>query len=129
MQEIVSRVKKDTGYLMEFTPKVERAVDGVPTNQGLTGGVGRDADSWKILAKYDQYGGYITKNGYKVKNRVFYDLKTKKPIENPKTTLLIKINNEVVEHQEGEEENLEMQLAKKQFEEKKKDKKDKKDKK
>ena len=118
VNKFVDLVKEETGVIMENSEKVERAVYGSASNQGLTGGVGQDASAQEILAKYDQLGGYITKNTYKVKNGVFYDKETKQPVENPEITLLIKVNGEVVEQPEGAPESLEVKVAKKQHKEK-----------
>ena len=118
INKFVDLVKEETGVIMENSEKVERAVYGSASNQGLTGGVGQDASAQEILAKYDQLGGYITKNTYKVKNGVFYDKETKQPVENPEITLLIKVNGEVVEQPEGAPESLEVKVAKKQHKEK-----------
>ena len=117
--KFIDLVKKELGFLMENHIKVSRAVYGMATSKGLVDGVGENASPEIILAKYDEIGGFITKNGYKVKNRTFFDPKTKKPVENPKIVLLIKMNGEFVEHEEGADESFEIKVAKKQFEEKK----------
>ncbi len=122
-QKFVDFVRNKLGFIMENQDKVSRAVFGSASNRGLIGGVGEEASAIQILAKYDELGGYITKDGYKVKNGIFFDSKTKVPIEPNKTTLLIRVNGEFVEHTEGEEETLELKLTKKQHKEKEKSKK------
>lgn len=116
----VDKVKEELGFVMEYPEKVSKAVFGVSTNKGLTGGVGYDASAKVILAKYDELNGYITQNGYKVKNRTFFDTLTKKPVLNPDVVLLIRVNGELVEHREGEKETPEIQIAKRQVKEEKK---------
>lgn len=117
-QKFLDLVKKEIGVVMENSGKLERAVYGTATNQGLVGGVGVDASAEEILAKYDQLGGYITKNTYKVKNGVFYDKVTKKPVSKPEIVYLIRVNGETIEQPEGAPETLEIKIAKKQHEEK-----------
>lgn len=118
-QPSINKVLKALGFKMENQEKVTRAVFGVSTNKGLINGVGEDASASQILARYDELHGYITKDGYKVKNRAFFDKLTKKPINKPKIVYIININGEFVEHEEGTVETLEMQLAKKQIKERK----------
>lgn len=119
-QKFIDAVLEKFGVRMENTDKVSRAIYGTATGKGLVGGVGEDALVEAILAKYDEIGGYITKDGFKVKNGVFYDRKTRQPVEAKKIVLLIKMNGEVVEHIEGEEESLEIKITKKQVKEKRK---------
>lgn len=126
-QKFINFVKKELGFVMENVNKVSRAVYGTATNQGLVGGVGVNASAKEILANYDQLNGYITKEGYKVKNRAFFDAITKKPVAKPKIVFIIKMNGEFVEHEEGTKESLELQVAKKQHEEKQGKDKDKKE--
>ena len=113
-QKFIDAVLEKFGVRMENTDKLSRAVYGTSTSAGLVGGVGEDATPEVILAKYDEVGGYITKDGFKVKNGLFFDRKTKQPVEAKKIVLLIKMNGEVVEHTEGEAESLEIKVAKKQ---------------
>lgn len=115
-QKFVELVLEKTGFTMEYKPKVDRAVFGSAGRDGLYGGVGEKATAEEILAKYDQLGGYITKDGYKVKNGVFFNKNSdeKEPVKNPDVVLLVTVNGETVEHREGEEETLELKLAKKQ---------------
>lgn len=124
-QKFIDAVLEKFGVRMENTDKVSRAVYGTSTSQGLVGGVGEDASVEAILAKYDEIGGYISKDGFKVKNGIFFDKKTRQPVEAKKIVLLIKMNGEVIEHTEGEPESLEIKVAKKQAKEGKKKKEDK----
>lgn len=110
------------GVLMVNNEKVERVVKGTSTSRGLVGGVGENASLDVVLAKYDQMLGYITKDGFKVKNGTFVD-RQGKPVATPKIVVLVKMNGEIVEHSEDEPETLEIKVAKqqvkKQLEEKK----------
>ena len=117
-QVFVDLVLKETGFKMEYLPKVQRAIYGIDTADGKKGGVGEDADAKTILAKYDELGGYITQKGYKVKGGAFYDRKRKKILDKPDIVLLIKVNGEVVEYREGDRASLELLLAMKQTQEK-----------
>lgn len=119
-EKFVNFVRDELGLTMENKDKVTRAVQGTATGRGLEGGVGEEASAVEILAKYDQIGGYITKDGYKVKNGIFFDSKTKKPLNPEKITLLVYVNGNWVENIEGEEETLEVKIAKKQMKESKK---------
>lgn len=119
--EIIDKVRGKTGYLMVNAGKAERAIFGSPTNQGLTGGVGEKADSFTILAKYDELMGFVTKDNYKVKNGQFYDKETKEVLKPKKVTLIIKMNGEFIEHTEGEDKSIELQVAMGQIEKSKKD--------
>jgi hypothetical protein len=114
IEEIVNNVEKATGYRMENEEKATRAIDGASTSQGLVGGVGRDAEPKVILAKYDQFGGYITIRGIKAKNGQFYDKQTKTPTLPEKALLLIRVNGELIEQVDGGEESLEVKIALKQ---------------
>ena len=116
-QKFIDLVREKLGFMMENREKVERVIYGTSTGHGLVGGVGIDASPEKILAKYDELNGYITKNGFKVKNRTFFDFRTKKPIENPQVIYLIKMNGEFREQPEDAEDSLEMKVAKKQAQE------------
>src|SRR3989304_6087792 len=100
IQEIQKKVEKETGVLMENLDKATRAVYGTATSAGLVGGIGIEAKAFSILAKYDELGGYMTKDGFKVKNRTFFDAKTKEPIEPKKVVLVIRVNGEWVEQEE-----------------------------
>ena len=110
-QPFIDAVEKAFGVVMVNEEKVGRAVFGMATSRGLVNGVGEGASPEIILAKYDQLHGYMTKGGYKVKHGTFGD-KNGKPIENPKTVLLIKVNGEVVSQEEGAPETPEVKIAK-----------------
>ena len=116
----IKKVLTELGFRMEYQDKVSRAVFGLSTAKGFVGGVGEDASASDILAAYDKIGGYITRKGYKVKNGCFFDAKTGFAVKEPKIILLIKMNGTYVEYQDGAEESLEMKVARKQFEEAKK---------
>ena len=120
-QKFIDLVLEKIGVRMENNDKISRAVFGTANGQGLVGGVGKDAKAEEVIAKYDEIGGYITKDGFKVKNGIFFDKKTKKSVDVKKITILVKMNGEYVEHVEGEEESLELKVAKKQAKEKKKE--------
>lgn len=111
VQKFIDAVEKEFGVLMVNVEKIERSVYGVPTSDGLKGGLGEEATPAQVLAKYDQYLGAIFKGAFKVKNGTFNEkgLPVKKPV-----VLLVRMNGEYVEHQEGEKESVEMQVAKKQ---------------
>ena len=115
----IDKVHSELGFVMENPEKVNRAVYGLATSKGLVGGVGENAKSRVILDKYDELGGYITKDGHKVKTGCFFDRKSSKSIENPVIILVISVNGEFVEQVEGEPETLEVKIAKKQEKEKK----------
>jgi hypothetical protein len=112
-QKFVDLVLNKTGVVMENEEKVVRAVDGTSTNNGLVGGVGRDAEPEVILAKYDYLHGYMTKDGLKVKNGCFYDSKTLQPAKNP-VVFLVSVNGEIVEQKETEVAPVTVEIAKKQ---------------
>jgi len=118
--KFIDKVLEATGFQMVNENKVERAVYGDPTNKGLEGGVGEDADAETILAKYDQLHGFIKKGGYKVKHGTFFDPNVKRPavkaVTPTKIVVLVKMNGEYVEHELGTEETLEMKIAKEQIE-------------
>lgn len=119
MEKIIEKVKKELGIVMVNADKVDRAVLGVATGKGRVGGVGEDAPSEVVLAKYDLMHGFTTKDGYKVKHGTFVNLKTGEPVKNPKIVLLIKVNGNLVEQAEDAPESLEVKIAKKQTKEKK----------
>src|SRR3990167_672959 len=110
----VDKVLSELGFVMENSEKVNRAVFGLATSRGLVGGVGENAEARVILDKYDELGGYITKDGHKVKNGCFFDRKNHKSVEKPIVVLVIRVNGEFVEQVEGEPETLEVKIAKKQ---------------
>lgn len=114
METFVEAVKKEFGVVMENQEKVDRAINGMATSKGRVDGVGLEATPEVILAKYDQLGGYITKDGFKVKNGCFVDSKTKQPVKKP-LVLLIRMNGEIIEQVEGESESLEVKVAKQQM--------------
>lgn len=117
VQPFIEKVLNETGFLMVNSDKVVRAIYGMERGQDRIGGVGEEASSAVILAKYDEYNGFITKNGYKVKNRAFFHPKTKQPIEKPKIVFLIRVNDKMREWEEGTAESPEIQIAKRDVQE------------
>ena len=112
VQEIIDRVFQETGFRMENLTKVERTVYGMATSKGLIDGTGEEADSATILAKYDQYGGYITQDGVKVKSGCFYDRKTRRAAVKPEVVRIVRVNGEFVEVKADETgESLEVKVA------------------
>jgi hypothetical protein len=74
--------KTINGFVLENDEKVYRAIYGSSVSKGkMLGGLLNDkglTDPDKIedidlLAEYDRLGGFITKDGNKVKNGCFYD--------------------------------------------------------
>ncbi|HEX9804231.1 MAG TPA: hypothetical protein VGA67_00965, partial [Candidatus Dojkabacteria bacterium] len=73
---------KIKGFELVNEDKVDRVINGTIGKGGiLVGGLGADAPEELILAHYDKFGGFIRKNGQKVQNGSFWDLKLKKPKE------------------------------------------------
>lgn len=123
MSKYIDLVLEKLGFRMMNEDKVERVINGMATSRGLIDGVGEDASPEVILAKYDAYHGYITKNGYKVKQGLFYDQKTYNhgkgscvPVNPKGVVLLIQVNGEFVEFKESDEKTPEVQVAMKQHE-------------
>lgn len=84
-------------FTLQNPDKIERAINGTLSAQGLPkGGVGPD-DPAAIIAEYDRLGGHITKGTYKVKPGSFYDFKNKKVFATPKPKLVFRIEGEDVE--------------------------------
>lgn len=97
------------GYKLENHVKVERAINGTPlSGGGVQGGVGEDGN---ILAEYDKLGGYITKNGRKVKTGSFFNFEKQEARKKPEVFFVVKVGDEVVEVAEGEPLPIEVQAA------------------
>jgi len=72
------------GFECSNDEKLERAINGSMSSRGqLANGVGKDASDEAKLAAYDRLGGLITKDGRKVKNGSFWDIKNNCPKEEP----------------------------------------------
>lgn len=105
--------------------KVDRALNGAQqADSTRVGGVGnlayKDGEVWKregeelsekevvslefaLLAEYDRLGGLVKKGTDKVKTGSFYNIKSRKPHENPVATFVFMINGREVEVKDGEE--------------------------
>ena len=117
--KFVDLVEKELGIKMINEEKVTRVIYGIATSKGLIDGLGEDATPEDILAKYDSYHGYMTKDRYKVKHGTFYDEKTKR-FAKKQIVLLIKMNGEYVEQEEDAPESLEIKVAKRAYKKSKK---------
>lgn len=95
------------GYDLSNPEKLERALHGtIVTGGNKVGGVAREDgtfDDDALLAEYDKLGGLITKGTDKVKTGSFYDFANKKPFANPKVIFTYRVNDKVVEVEEGVE--------------------------
>lgn len=112
-------------FVLENDEKVNRAVEGSMTRQGaLVNGIGKfevkppvvvdgkevklsekeqkEAYDKLLLAHYDKLGGYITKDGVKVKTGSFYDFKNKTPRFAPELTFIAEVEGELIEVTEDE---------------------------
>lgn len=95
---------KINGFVLENPDKIKRVIEGNEMRNGqLQGGLGEGAEPSLILAHYDKLGGYITKNGAKVRQGSFWDIKNKKPFEEPKVFLTYNVEGETVLVQDGVE--------------------------
>jgi hypothetical protein len=91
------------GFVLENLDKVNRAINGSITDKGrIVGGVGKDAKPEAILGEYDRLGGYITKDGEKVKNGSFYDYANKEVREKPEVLFVAEIDGDIVDVSEEE---------------------------
>jgi len=94
---------KVNGFILANEDKVNRAIYGYKTDKGsLIPGVGEDASPEQILSEYDRLGGFITKDGEKVKNGSFYDYQAKKTRTEPLVMFMTDIDGEIVEVSEEE---------------------------
>lgn len=113
------------GYELVNAEKVNRALNGFQKNDGtIIGGIGKGAyrvdGVWKredtdlnekeveelesaLLAEYDRLGGFIRKNGDKIKTGSFYNIKAKKPLAVPNIFYIYKVGSRFVEVPEGKE--------------------------
>ncbi len=63
--------------------KLDRAINGSPTQEGTKGGVGKDAEPAKILAAYDRLAGLVKVGNRKVKTGSFWNFKDDKAFKDP----------------------------------------------
>lgn len=89
------------GFKCENLSKLNRAAEAVGSN-----------DDAALLAEYDRIGGYITKNGEKVKTGSFYDFKAKAARKKPQIVFIYSVNGSLVEVPEGAELPGEVRAAK-----------------
>lgn len=90
--------KHINGFVLENGDKLERVVAGDMGRGGvLEGGLGEEAAPELVLAHYDKIGGLITKDGIKIKNGSFWDIKAKKPRVEPDVKYLFNIGGDIVE--------------------------------
>lgn len=90
-------------YLLSNEEKLSRAINGRVTRNGkMEGGVGADAPEEAILAEYDRLGGYISKDGLKVKTGSFYNFSEKAALETPAVTYVTEFEGEMIEVTEDE---------------------------
>ena len=92
-------------YVLENSSKLNRAIFGTVGADGkLEGGVGEDASEAEIIANYDKLGGFISKDGDKVRIGSFYDFERKSPRPKPEVVLTFRdLEGKVVEIEEGKE--------------------------
>jgi hypothetical protein len=94
-------------YTLENEDKVKRAIYGTDLDRGRQiGGVGEKAAPELIIAEYDRLGGFITKNGLKVKNGSFYDILKKEPKKEPTPIFIESVEGELIEMTEEGAETL-----------------------
>jgi hypothetical protein len=94
-------------YVLENEDKVNRAINGTILDKGrLVGGVGEKAAPELILAEYDRLGGYITKDGLKVKTGSFYDFAKKEPKKEPTPLFEVGVEGEVIDMSEEDAKSL-----------------------
>lgn len=113
------------GFELVNADKFERALNGTPNDKGeLRGGVGGGAylsgGVWlkngkpisdeevealeaRLIAEYDRLGGFIRRNGDKVKTGSFWDFKGKKAFEVPQVVFIYNVNGKFVEVADGQE--------------------------
>jgi len=96
MKEAIKDAKIVGGYTLENASKVTRALQVVSDAKG-------GYDDSALLAEYDKTGGYITKNGDKVKMGSFYDFANKKARVEPKVIFIFNVNGQFVDVPAGEE--------------------------
>ena len=83
--------------------KVKRAIEGTLGQRGeLVGGLGPKASPKAVLAEYDRLGGYIRKDGLKIKMGTFYDFKKKVAFENPKLVFEASVDGDLIDVNEAE---------------------------
>ncbi len=90
------------GFELKNAHKLDRAINGTPGSKGvINGGVG-SSDEGKIIAEYDRLGGFIVKDGYKLKTGCFWDFKNNCVFKKPQIIFLVKVGDKEVEVPEGE---------------------------
>jgi hypothetical protein len=82
--------------------KVQRAIDGFTYEGKRMGGLPSGYKPEDLLAEYDRLGGYITKDGVKVKNGSFYDFVNKCPRKEPEIKFETEVEGEIMEVTEDE---------------------------
>ena len=89
---------KSGNFTLVNEGKVRRVIEGTTGASGqLIKGLGADADHEDIIAAYDRIGGLIRgKQNSKVVTGCFFDVHTKKMIENPKVVYEFRINSQRV---------------------------------
>lgn len=86
------------GFTLVNEEKLHRAVYGTIGKGGQPfGGVGEDASEDRVLAEYDRLGGLVLKGKLKVKTGSFYDVKARKPREEPEVSFLTVLDSDIVE--------------------------------
>lgn len=99
--------KRVRGFDLRNEDKVRRALDGSPdASGGAKGGVRKEDGSFEdkdLLAEYDRIGGFISKNGDKVKTGSFYDFRNKRPRVKPEVVFVYRVEGKEVEVPEGTE--------------------------
>ncbi len=113
------------GFTLMNPEKLDRAVNGAIASSGVRkGGVGTKENfekdpankgkDWEaqVLAKYDSLGGYITKDGNKVKMGSFFDFEKKRNKEKSEVVFVFRdLEGRVVELDEGKDVPLDVQAA------------------
>lgn len=90
-------------FVLMNDEKVDRAIFGSLTRLNTrAGGVGPDAQPNALLAEYDRLGGFIAKNGLKVKEGSFFDFKIRKPRAEPIVSFILNVEGENIEGTEEE---------------------------
>jgi len=86
--------------------KVERALHGNSTPDGVKGGIAKTDGSYNddaLIAEYDHLGGAILRGNDKVKMGSFYDFGAKSPREKPNIVFIYRVSGTEVEVPDGEE--------------------------
>lgn len=97
-EETVKSFTSINGFDLVNPDKLERVIYGNMGRGGvLEGGLGEDADRDEVLAHYDKVGGLIKKDGTKIKNGSFWDIRAKAPRKTPEVLYLYNIGGETVE--------------------------------